>query len=125
MLALLLNNNAYMLRYTEQDLPQFAFKEIVDRVENPTLLNYGFLDGGFYTVYDIVPHCKYFCKTNIALSEMIETQEYYVENGLSDFVVTRGKQIDNELYECVAEGKYFFEKDFVYRLYALKSLNLQ
>lgn len=123
-LALLLNNNTYMLRYSKADLPQFAFQQYIDQVENPTLLNYGFLDGGFYTVYDIVPHCKYFCKTNMKLEEMIETQNDYVEQGLSDFVVTRGKEIESELYECVAQGEYFFEANFVYRLYALKTLNI-
>ena len=123
-LALLLNNNAYMLRYTEDDLPQFAFKQYVDQVENPTLLNYGFLDGGFYTVYDIVPHCKYFCRLNVQLEEMIETQDDYVKQGLSDFVVTRGKEIESELYECVAQGEFYFEKDHIYRLYALKSLGI-
>lgn len=124
LLALLLNNNAYMLRYTKADLPQFAFQKYVDQVEKPTLLNYGFLDGGFYTVYGIVPHCKYFCKTNMELKEMIETQNNYVEQGLSDFVVTRGKEIESELYECVAQGEFYFEKDHIYRLYALKSLGI-
>lgn len=124
LLALLLNNNAYMLRYTEEDLPQFVFKPYIDQVEDPTLLNYGFLDGGFYTVYGIVPHCKYFCKINMELEEMNETQNEYVEKGLSDFVVTRGNEINNELYECVAQGEFFFEKDHMYRLYALKSLGI-
>ena len=124
LLALLLNNNAYMLRYTKADLPQFAFQKYVDQVDRPTLLNYGFLDGGFYTVYGIVPHCKYFCKTNMELKEMIETQNDYVEQGLSDFVVTRGKEIKSELYECVAQGEFFFEKEHMYRLYALKSLGI-
>lgn len=123
-LALYLNNNAYMLRYTKAELPQFAFKKYVDQVEKPTLLNYGFLDGGFYTVYDIVPHCKYFCRFNIQLEEMIETQNNYVEQGLSDFVVTTDREIKNELYECVAERKYFFERERLYRLYALKTLGI-
>lgn len=121
-LALLLNNNAYMLRYTEDDLPQFAFKQYVDQVENPTLLNYDFLDGGFYTVCDIVPHCKYFCRLNIQLEEMIQTQDEYVERGLSDFVVTCGREIENGLYDCVAQ--FFLEDIGMYRLYALKTLNI-
>ena len=58
------------------------------------------------------------------LEEMIETQNDYVEQGLSDFVVTRGEEIESELYECVAQGEFFFEEDFIYRLYALKTLNI-
>ncbi len=124
-LALYLNNNAYMLRYTKEELPQFAFKKYVDQVENPKLLNYGFLDGGFYTVYDIVPHCKYFCRTNMELEEMIETQNDYVEQGMSDFVVTCDKEIESKLYECVAQKTHFYERYRVYRLYALKTLELE
>lgn len=122
LLAFLLNNNAHMLRYTEADLPQFAFREYIGQVENPTLLNYDFLDGGFYTVCDIVPHCKYFCRLNIQLEEMIQTQDEYVERGLNDFVVTCGREIENGLYDCVAQ--FFLEDIGMYRLYALKTLNI-
>lgn len=122
LLALLLNNSAYMLRYTEADLPQFAFKPYIDQVEDPTLLNYGFLDGGFYTVCGIVPHCKYFCRTNMPLEEMMQTQDEYVERGLSDFVVTCDRKIESELYDCTAE--FFLEEVGLYRLYALKSLGI-
>ena len=58
------------------------------------------------------------------LEEMIEMQNDYVKQGLSDFVVTRGKEIESELYECVAQGEFYFEKDHIYRLYALKSLGI-
>lgn len=122
LLALLLNNNAHELRYTEEDLPQFVFKKYIDQVENPTLLNYGFLDGGFYTVYNIVPHCKYFCKLNIELREMKETQNMYFYDGLSDFVVTFNSELECEWYTCLDE--FFLEEHGLYRLYALKSLNI-
>lgn len=125
LISLVLSNNTYMLKYEKQDLPQFAFKEIIEQVPQATLLNYGFLDGGFYTVCDIVPHCKFFCQTNMNLEEMKRTQREYVENGWSDFIVTRSKVIESDLYECVAEQDFFFEYDFTYRLYALKELNLQ
>ena len=123
-LALLLNNNAYMLRYTREDLPQFAFKSYIDQVENPTLLNFDFLDGGFYTVCDIVPHNKYFCLLNMDLPEMAEAQVMDVQQGVSDFVVTCNEELEGALYECIAQKAYFLERDRVYRLYALKSLNL-
>lgn len=126
MLAFALSNNTYMLCIEKQDLPQYAFKEIIDQAKQPSLLNYGFLDGGFYTVCDIVPDCKYFCKLNIQLEEMNKIQECYIENGLSDFVVTCDNEINNELYEPVAEIEYEFEnKPRKYALYALKELSLQ
>lgn len=122
LLAILLNNNAHMFRYTREDLPQYAFQPYVEQVENPTLLNYGFLDGGFYTVYNIVPHCKYFCQLNVPLEDMTQTQKAYVEQGLSDFVVTFERKLESEQYACLSE--FFIEEHGLYRLYALKTLNL-
>ncbi|MGN0774734.1 MAG: hypothetical protein ACI4MP_13200 [Candidatus Ventricola sp.] len=120
LLAFLLNNNASILRMPKANLPQFAFQPYVEQVENPTLLNYGFLDGGFYTVYGIVPHCKYFCRTNMPLEDMLRTQDEVVRHGLSDFVVTCNMEIPEELYVCWAQ----FDREGIgmYRLYALKSL---
>lgn len=44
---------------------QYQFAEIINRKKNPTLLNYHFLDGGFYTVTGILPTNKYFQKQNL------------------------------------------------------------
>jgi hypothetical protein len=115
--AFYLTPNRYLMQYEKQDMPQYQFAEIIRQKENATLLNYGFLDGGFYTVAEIVPNCKAFCALNIPLAEMNEMQQYYVENGLCDFIVTRSRELDLENYECVAESDF----GYTYRLYELKS----
>ena len=56
-------------------------------VENPTLLNYGFLDGGFYTVTGIYPRTRFFCKVNLPLSDITQEQNQYIEDSLVDFVI--------------------------------------
>ncbi len=120
------NNNAYMLGMDQQELPQYQFAEVIESVEEPTLLNYGFLDGGFYTVCDIVPTCKYFCCTNVPLPEMMQVQNEYVQQGLTDFVVTRNTPGDFKLYDCVAQAVYYHEgENHTYYLYALKTLGLK
>lgn len=58
--AFFLTPNRYMMGEKKGNLPQYQFKTIIEQVENPTLLNYGFLDGGFYTVCNIIPDCKAF-----------------------------------------------------------------
>ena len=62
-------------------MPQYKFAEIISKTDNATLLNYGFLDGGFYTATGIVPNCKFFCNLNIKLDEIMETQNEFIKNG--------------------------------------------
>lgn len=119
-LSLLCTSNRYMLSYSKEDLPQYQFAEIIDQKENATLLNYGFLDGGFYTVADIVPNCKVFCKLNMTVPEFQGLQDDYIENGMCDFVVTRDQELETDNYTCIAESSFYFEgRDRLYRLYAL------
>ncbi|MGN0490059.1 hypothetical protein [Ruminococcus sp.] len=106
-----LSPNTYLLSYSKEDMPQYKFDKIISQKENPTLLNYGFLDGGFYTVSNIVPSCKYFCQLNMPYDYMYKTQKYYVDNGLTDFVVTRDTEIKSPYYELSAKCDFYFEGD--------------
>jgi hypothetical protein len=120
--ALYLTPNRYLMQYEKQDMPQYQFAQIIRQKENATLLNYGFLDGGFYTVAEIVPNCKAFCQLNLPLAEMYETQQYYAENGLCDFIVSRNRELNFEKYALVAESSLYFEGSvWTYRLYELQS----
>ena len=110
----------------KNELPQYKFNVAIQEKENPTLLNYGFLDGGFYTVSNVLPTCKSFCYLNIASPEIMELQNYYVKNGLVDFVVVMNYPLMEEI-----SGKYdvvydiFYEQDYVmtrFMLYRLKSI---
>lgn len=113
------SSNTYLMHYEKEDMPQYQFKEIILSVEDPTLLNYGYLDGGFYTVCDLVPDCKYFCTLNIPLDDMYEAMGAQVALGIPDFVVTRSTPLVSENYICVASAKMYFEGvDFDYYLYA-------
>lgn len=114
--------NTYMLKYSKDELPQYKFKEIICSDENPTLLNYGFLDGGFYTVCDIVPSCKYFSTLNIPSEEMFAAQERCVQNGEVEFIVTRNNNAEYDLYEQVDSCSFELEgNDYTYYLYKLKT----
>ena len=96
----------------KESLVQYQFAEQMKIDEDTTLLNYGFLDGGFYTVTGIVPDCKYFAKLNLNLPEMYETQERYIAEGRADYVVTREFELDEEyqdLYRLVDSGEQVYE----------------
>ncbi len=120
-LSFLTSLNTSLLKYSKEEMPQFIFNETISQTENPTLLNYGFLDGGFYTVSNIVPNCKYFCGLNIPYDEIEKTQNHYVEKGLVDFVVTRDEKLPEEIssrYKIVSTADFKFEKKhFTYYLY--------
>ena len=114
-----LTPNRYLMGINRSEMPQYRFNEKINKINNPTMLNYGFLDGGFYTVSGIYPNCKYFCKIYMDLPEMIEMQDYYAENGLCDFIVTRSYETFNK-YEIVDQVEWFYNGNYkTYYLYEL------
>ncbi|MCI6378438.1 MAG: glycosyltransferase family 39 protein [Clostridiales bacterium] len=56
---------------------------------NATLLNYGFMDSGFYTAAGLVPNVLYFHQNNVPISEMPREQARYIAEGVCDYVVAR------------------------------------
>lgn len=111
-------DNTYLLNYDRSDLPQYEFAKIISHKKNATLLNYGFLDGGFYTTTGIIPNCRFFCNLNIELDEIMQTQNRFIKEGKVDFVVTRDAELESEQYKCVAFSTFYFEgADRKYFLY--------
>ena len=68
-----------------------------------TLLNYGFMDAGFYTAAGLIPSVKYFHQTNVPLQEMKDEQLRYMRQGLCEYIVARGNEPDwlMESYDAV------------------------
>ena len=121
--------NQYLMHYKKEELPQYKFAKIINSYPstNQTLLNYGFLDGGFYTATGIIPNCKAFCLINMSRDELMLIQNQHIQNGLSSFIVTRDSELDdidrNSLYDKIASSEFYFEEDIhTYYLYKLKSL---
>ena len=97
-------------------------------IENPTMLNYAFIDGGFYLASDISPINKYFFRPNIsqeALPELYEQQMSIVANREVDFLVTRtwksrklSQHIDQEEVDLI-ESNYIpvMSADEIYDFY--------
>ena len=66
------------------DLPQYRFAA---QINGGSLLNYGTLDGGFYTAAGVLPPCKYFCVTNMPLNDQWTDQQAVLKAGGVDYVV--------------------------------------
>ncbi|WP_455500784.1 hypothetical protein [Gemmiger sp.] len=61
------------LRFRSADtMPQIRFAK---EINGGTLLNYGTLDGGFYTAAGVLPPCRYFCVTNMPLDDQWADQQ--------------------------------------------------
>lgn len=112
------SSNRYMLLQDIKELPQYQLAQTINSSEDRSLLNYGVLDVGLYTMTGTIPDVKYFCKINMNLQEMTDEQERYIEEGIDHFVVTRNKQLNASNYHLVdtAEG-YFEGKNRTYYLY--------
>ncbi len=128
------NNNYKETRpFIEYVSAQDKFAMIMrSKTDEPTLLNYNFLDGGFYTAADIVPNVRFFQKQNISDYDYplnIQTQISAMENKDVQFVVVRRNSdsgsdstpalVNN--YDLVAQHQQRFEGcDFTYYLYEAK-----
>lgn len=86
------SNIQYSRLFNKEVPPQQTFAKIMREEPNPTLLNYGALDGGFYLMADIVPNIRYFQTQNIdhaLYPENMDEQHRYIKEGITQFVVVR------------------------------------
>lgn len=109
--------NAYLRGTVREDMPQYRFAQQIRKKEHPTLLNYGFLDGGFYTATGIVPNVRAFCRLNLPSSEMEQEQDDAIREGRIDFIVTRGEEREFPGYRIIDRADFFFETPQHYALY--------
>lgn len=117
-----LSRNVYLMKYDRSDLPQYHFAELMD--EEGSLLNYGFIDGGFYLAAGEVPEFRYFCRNNMSVPEMTAAQEHYVSSHMPEYIVTRSPERTPERqfegYTLIASrGLSYYNKYFYYFLFRL------
>ena len=109
----------------KEDLVQYQFAKVIQEGGGKSLLNYGFLDGGFYFASRILPNTKYFEKQNAFIPGMREILDEEIRSQKFDYIVLRRgfkrKEIPKDLfyyYELVCkknekEGLF----DYTYLLY--------
>ena len=84
------SKNVYLMSVPREEMPPWRFAAVIREADDRTLLNYGFLDGGFYMAADSQPVMRFFCTLNNDLEEMKEEQRAAVREGRTAFVVVRG-----------------------------------
>ncbi len=111
--------NTYLMKIPKEDMPQYRFAEIIRGSGDQTLLNSGFLDGGFYFASGVLPSSPYFCTLNIGLPEMEKSLQDSILQGKTEFVVTRSARLRGSVpYRLADEASMVFEgREWTYYLY--------
>lgn len=106
--------NMYLLAHKKSDLPHYKVKEVIDNsgIENPTLLNYGMLDAGFYTTTGIVPNTKYYYCPNVSYYEIRAEQDKLIRDEKVDFIISIDEIAADSNYELI-ETYQFFSRTFL------------
>ena len=128
------NYRSYILT-SQNDYAQFRIANIIkSESDNPTILNYGSLDYGFYNILNVIPDCKYFHRMNInydKLPDNYDVQKEYIVNKKVEYVIV-GIRKDNKKvlddfdfilnnYEIIYEDNQIYEKHNVhFYLFKLK-----
>ena len=126
----------YFLKYPryflkkQDELVQYRFAEYMNsKYDNPTLLNYGILDAGFFTAANIIPNTWSYCQLNWDRPEMEEDQLNSIKDKKVNFVIviqTEDREIPKidyleENYNLVkTAGQYKEEVFYTYYLYEVK-----
>lgn len=86
------SSNAPMLKYNKKDYAQYLFADIINQKKDASILNYGFLDGGFYITTGKIPEYYYFMKNNIPYEnypDMLDEQRRYIKEQRPDFIIAK------------------------------------
>lgn len=114
------SRNIAFINKNADEYPQIKFAKIINTTPNATLLNYDMLDAGFYTSTGIIPNAKYFCRINMPIQEQFDEQNYLVDHGEVDYIVTKEFH-EFQKYSLISEADYDNgEGNIHYYLYQLK-----
>ncbi len=128
---LMTSPNLTFMAKKKEDLVQYQFSNIIKQHKEPTLLNYGFLDGGFYLASDIVPNVRYFEMQNgsrKAKQKIYQHQIKYLNEKRTNFVVLRHPPNHRRLPEALRKNyrlvktitQSYENKEFIYQLFIVK-----
>lgn len=118
----LISDNAYMLGWKRDRLPQYRFAAVIrESGADNSLLCYQMMDAGFYLCAGYEPDFRCFTRLNIAHEEIRAAQDRLLDEGHTAFVVTQNKTLTHENYALVGDASYYYEEaDHSYYLYQRK-----
>lgn len=125
------SSNLPYIKIKKEYYAQYVFDEIISKSDDKSILNYDNLDGGFYTVSNVLPNVKYFMRQNVDYSRypiIIDSQNDYINKKTVKYVIVReyfgNKGYRNSLidlqnnYKLIKHHSQIYEgMDFDYYLY--------
>ncbi len=81
--------NSFYADYRREDMWYSRFAEEITAAADQSLLNYGSLDMGLYTLTGYVPQTRFFCHLNLNLPELEEEMDAYVRERQTAFLVMK------------------------------------
>lgn len=116
------SNAAFLLEIPKEELAVYEFAQIIKKENNPTVLNYGCLDTGIYTLAEVDPPTKYFCRLNLQNFEEMNTEtKKLIDEKKVDFIVTLNSSYEEdksfEGYHQVAFKEQYLTGATCYHLY--------
>ncbi len=92
----------FMLGREKKEYPQYQIAEFIkaDGITDPKIINYGFLDSGFYLATGTLPFNNHYCMTSDIEYYSYE-QKALVEQQAADYIITKDKIFEWEGYELI------------------------
>ena len=112
-------NRALRFR-TADEMPQTRFAA---EINGASLLNYGTLDGGFYTAAGVLPPCKYFCVTNMPLDDQWTQQQAVLAQSGVEYVTALTGDLAGDFPQYICIDQYSYnggEGEVTWYLYRLQ-----
>ena len=116
------SNPAFLLEIPKEELAPYEFAQIIKQEKNATVLNYGCLDTGIYTLSETEPPTKYFCRLNLQNFDQmdIETRRLIDEKKVDFIVILNGSREEDESlkgYHRIAFKEQYLTGATCYHLY--------
>ena len=113
--------NLYLLKLKKEDLAQYKFASIINQTEDPKILTYDIIDGGFYLASGVSPCNRFFTYMNFIENneEATGEQDRLIEEGYFDYIITYYDDYEWDNYELleVSDNEY---SDYTKDMYIIR-----
>lgn len=105
MCSMFMCKNTYLMFVPKEELSQYVLADIINQTEDPKILTYDIIDGGFYLASGVSPSNRFFTTMNFIENneEAVEEQERLIAEGYFDYIVTYSDEYEWDNYELIAE----------------------
>ncbi|MBO6145834.1 MAG: glycosyltransferase family 39 protein [Bacilli bacterium] len=105
------SSNIEFINFNKKDLVQYKYAKIINKDKNQKILNYGWLDGGFYMMSDILPTARYFERQNGQVLDYEVEIEKQVRKKEFDYIIQTRPVPEFQTPEYIKENYNLIRED--------------